>query len=436
MTARPAPAESPPFSVVLPLLFLAPIGLVTAGLLLLNADGDTLVAINAPHTVAIVHAIALGWASTTIMGASYQLLQAVLGGHIFSYRLARLQAAIHVVAVPLFVWAAYRWDTAWMALAGTLLATSFLLYSILAATALARASRRGVVHFGMAMGLIGLLVAFGFGLTWVGALYHLWFPITLGLLSAHAHLGLIGWLGITILSVSEQLVPMFSLTSQRPSRLPWIAIGLTAVAVTLFASVLPFQPGVPVRVLLALVLTVGPAVWAFGIVRGFRRRSRRKLDIHGRATMAALPCLLLAAVVGVGAAIGTPFTNDAEPARWLLAYGALLLGGFVGATLVGNSLKIVPFLIWIHRYQRLAGKAPVPVISDLVNVRLQHLALGLIVLGSYTVAAGSLAGSLLFIRAGGDIFAAGGVSLTGALWWSLLPAHSTRQPIGARKATT
>ncbi|MGD9935700.1 MAG: hypothetical protein AB7T37_18535 [Dehalococcoidia bacterium] len=431
------PAESPPFSVVLPLLLFAPAGLIAAGLLLLAADSDTLVAINAPHTIAVVHAVAIGWASTTIMGASYQLLQAVFGGRLFSYSLARIQIVIHLLAAPAFVWSAFEWNTMWMAVAGTALSVSFLLYAVLSGVALARATRRGVVHFGMALGLVGLVVTFGFGLTWVGALYHLWFPITLGLLSAHAHVGLAGWLGITILSVSEQLVPMFSLTTQqRPSRLPWVAIALTAAAVALFASVLPFEPEAPVRVLLGAFLAAGPAVWAFGIVSGFRARSRRKLDIHGRATMLALPCLGVAALVGFGAAAGTPFTTDEEPARWLLAYGALFLGGFVGATLVGNSLKIVPFLVWIHRYQKLAGKAPVPVIADLVNVRLQHMALGLVVTGSNIIAAGALAGSLLFIRIGGGILSAGGLSLAGALWWSLLPAQSSRQPIVARKVVT
>lgn len=436
VTARPVPSESPPLSVVLPLLLLAPAGLVAAGLMLTRADADTLVAINAPHTVAVVHAIAVGWASTTIMGASYQLLQAVLGGRLFSYRLAQVQAAIHLVALPIFVWSAYGWNTTWMAAAGSLLTLSFVLYAILAAVALARARRRGVVHFGMALGLLSLVATFGLGLTWVGALYHLWFPITLGALSAHAHLGLVGWLGLTIVSVSEQLVPMFSLTTRRPSRLPWAAVGLTGAGVALFAAILPLNPGPAVRVLLAVFLAAGPALWMFGLVSGFRARSRRKLDIHGRSTMLALACLVPAAAVGAGAAIGTPFTTDDQPARWLLAYGALLLGGFVGTTLVGNSLKIVPFLIWIHRYQGLAGIRPVPVIADLVNVRLQHLALALVMLGSYAVAAGSLAGSVTFIRLAGLVLAVAGLSLVSALWWSLLPAQSSRQPVGTRKAVT
>lgn len=436
MRARAVPAESPPLSVVLPPLLLAPAGLIAGGAMLAFADGDTLVAINAPHTVAVTHAVAVGWASTTVMGASYQLVQAVLGGRLGSYWAARAQATLHLLATLVFIISVYQWDTMLMAISGSVLAAAFLVYAVLALAALKGTTRGSPVRYGMLLGVVSLLATFGMGLTWVLTLYWAWFPITLGMLSSHAHLGLVGWLGLTILGVSEQLVPMFSLTSRPASRMPKLAITLSALGLAVFFSVIAHDPGPWIRVLSAVLLVPGPALWAWDILRGFRVRSRRKLDIHGRATLVAIASLAAAAIVGMGAAIGTPFTSDEEPARWLLAYGALLLGGFMGSMLVGNSLKIVPFMVWLHRYRTTAGRRPVPVIADMVQVPLQHVALAFVSGGSFVVAAGALLGSLEVVRAGGALLGIGGMSLMGALWWSLLPARSSRQPLGGRTAVS
>ena len=41
--------------------------------------------------------------------------------------------------------------------------------------------------------------------------------------------------------------------------------------------------------------------------------------------------------------------------RLVLAYGLLALPGFVGSVVVGQLFKIVPFLVWLHRFSPLVG---------------------------------------------------------------------------------
>ncbi|HEX6030249.1 MAG TPA: hypothetical protein VFY90_02380, partial [Tepidiformaceae bacterium] len=138
MTLQAAPSESPPLWLVAPYFLFAPLGLVAGGLLLAFAPRDVFVGINIPRTVAITHAVVIGWITTTIMGASYQLGPAVIGGRLLSLRLARVQFWLHAVSVIGFVWSLFEWRTLAMSVAGVCLALSFTLYLVNAFVSLSR----------------------------------------------------------------------------------------------------------------------------------------------------------------------------------------------------------------------------------------------------------------------------------------------------------
>jgi hypothetical protein len=278
----------------------------------------------------------------------------------------------------------------------------------------------------MAAALAFLLATLLLGLTWLGTLQHLWFPITMGALSAHAHLGLVGWLAMMVMGVSYQLTPMFSVIHGERPRFAWAALALTVATLAAFASVLPFNPGAGVRIGLAVALAAGPALWLADMWRLLVHRSRRRLDVHGRAQFASLAALALTIVTGIAAASGTPWTPGDEPARWLLAYGSLGVLGFAGTAVVGNSYKIVPFLVWVHRYRSRAGRVPVPLVEDLVNSRLAHATLFLLAAGAVVIAGGALVGSLPVVRAGGGSIAAAGIAQFTGLLGTLRPARLTR----------
>lgn len=422
------PTSSPPLSLVAPFMLTAPLGLVAAGLLLATAGPLTFVGINLPSTVAITHALVIGWISTTIMGATYQLVPVVVGGELWSPKTARVQYVLHVGAVAGFVWSLHQWDIAVMGFAGVTLVVSFILYVANIGTAIKRGKEWSLTRTYLAVSVTFLCVAAGLGITWVGTLQHLWFPVTLGRLSAHAHLGLLGWIGITVMGVSYQLVPMFTVVQRAKPRLGHIALAATAIALALFAYFVAFGADRPLRVALAALLAVGPLLWAADQVYLLRHRGRKKSDIQVRSTYTGIAFLAAAIVLGIGSAAGGPFTPAGEPARGLLAYAAAGIAGWAGCTLIGNSYKILPFLIWFHRYRSKIGIEPVPVAADIYSEPAANAVLFTHALAVCVVVIGALSGHLDVLRAGGGVLAVAGVAHLATLLHMFLPKQA-RRPI-------
>lgn len=425
MTARVAPANSPPLGLVAPFLLLAPLGLVAAGTLIATAGDDTFAAINAPHTVAITHALVLGWVTTLMMGALYQLGAAVIGGRLLSEPLARAQLVLHVGAVALFTWAVEGWRTDVMPIAGSLVILSFALFAANLAHALLTSANASLPRLGAGLGLSWLAVTGGIGLTYALAVSQAWFPITLGRLAAHAHAGLAGWLALTLMGVSFQLVPMFNVAKAKPRHGTAILYG-TAAATAVFALAMAFDPPWPVRVVLALMLAAGPSAASFELVRLMRARSKRRLDIQGRGTFVSISFLAATVVLGLLAAIGEPVAPGGEPARVLLAYGIVGIGGWMGCAMIGNSFKILPFLLWYHRYRPRVGIAPVPVVGDIYSETLATIALASHAFSVAWLAVAALAGSMLGLHAGGVLLALSAVLHCAGLAHTLLPKTSSR----------
>lgn len=428
MTVGVAATRSPALGVIAPFFLVAPLGLVAAGLLIAGANSDSFVAVNLPRNVAVTHGIVIGWLTTSIMGAAYQLGPVVMGGDLLSVRLARVQLYLHLVSVATFVWSLWEWDARWMGFAGAGLYLSLLLFALNIATALSRGKSWSYPRAFVTASTCFLVVAMTFGLTYVGTLQpeHSWFGITLGRLSAHAHLGLMGWLALTLMGVGYQLVPMFNVINRAKPRFGWAVLAVTGVATALFGFAMVFDPPPQVRVPLASLLAIGPALWGIDQYLLMRSRSRRRLDIQGRATYASLLFLVTVIPLGLASALGTPLTPDGEPARWLLAYAAAGMLGWFGSMLVGNSYKILSFLIWFHRYRPLVGREPVPVASEIYNEGAATAVLVLNAITAIVLATAAVTGSMDLWRAGGLLLATTGAAHAATMLYMFLPKRARR----------
>ena len=426
MNARVNPASSPPAWVVLPFFLVAPAGILVAGALVAVSGSDLAVALNRPENIAAVHAIVLGWASTTIMGALYQLGAAVFGSAPPHPFLVRLQLGLHVLGVTTFLIAIHEWARTWMVAGAGCLVASFGLFVATQGMAIVRGSGRGLARdYGIvAMGFLVLVaavgVAFTTGLRWG------WWGITDGRLAAHAHLGAIGWVGLLVMGVSYQLVPMFNVVSGTHPRFGRLALGLTAGSLLVFAAAMWTDPPVGMRLGLATCVAAGPALWSVDQLRLIRARSRRKLDIQGLGTLTSVVMLWLTMATGVGLVATGAGRGGDEPLRWIIVYGVFGLFGFPGAALIGNSYKIVPFLVWYHRYRPLVGRQRVPTLADIYSERLARTVLSLFVVATFALVAGVIVGEGGMVTAGGLLIMTTGALHGVGLLQTLLPKASTR----------
>jgi hypothetical protein len=107
-----------------------------------------------------------------------------------------------------------------------------------------------------------------------------------------------------------------------------------------------------------------------------------------------------------------------------VAFGWIALLGWAGLIVHGMLARIVPFLVWFHRFARLVGKVPVPAMRQLWPERAIRIGLALL-LGALALGSGAIAtGSAALARMTGGLLVATGVWL----FVSMVRVLATRAP--------
>jgi len=357
------------------------------------------------HTFALTHLITLGWISMTIMGAAYQLVPVALEAQLHSERIARWQywfMLLGVIGMVAHFWNGHFNGMAWSA--GLVLVAVLLFVWNMGAT-LWRLPRWGIVakhvaasvSFLLATAIVGNLVA-------LDKVLGFWRGEVLNIVHAHAHLAALGWVTTIIFGVAYRLIPMFALAADPDERLPhWQFWIFTAGVAGLYPAVLL---GSRLQALFALLIAGGIALFVHQIVRIARGRKKPTLDWGVRTALTALAYLV--ALVPVGLALAAGLVPEGEFAsRLAFAYGFLGLVGWASLTIIGMMHKIIPFLVWFHRYSGLVGTVPVPSLAQLYSEAWQRRGYWLLNLGTLGTAAGLLAASPGILRGGLAVLAAG-----------------------------
>ena len=178
-----------------------------------------------PRLLAFVHVVALGWVTVAIMGASYQLVPVAVARPIWSERLARWQLAGLVAGIAGMV--GHFWTGRWAGLAwvAALVGASALTHVLNVALSLRGLPRWTFPAHGVALGLAGLTLTVGFGLTLAVAHGRELFPGgVLSAVHAHFHVALFGWIAPMILGVAAHVYPMFLLASEPRGRFVAVAM--------------------------------------------------------------------------------------------------------------------------------------------------------------------------------------------------------------------
>lgn len=244
-----------------------------------------------------------------------------------------------------------------MAMALTLLSAALLLFLASAGVGLLRPRGPGGMRLAVGAALIALLVtailgallgaSYGAGLG-PGAAYGLdrrWTDL-------HALWGLLGWVGLLVVAIAYEVVPMFQAT---PSYPPWMQRGLS---IALLGSLALWSLAF---VALQLGDTGGAGgvwtmpLWAAGMVLGLSygvfagttlrlqlQRKRPEPDLTLQYWRLGMLCLIAGITLGGGAlALG-------GDSAWLMLATLLVLLGFAVSVINGMLYKILPFLVWLH----------------------------------------------------------------------------------------
>ncbi|MBF0308177.1 MAG: hypothetical protein HQL56_01450 [Magnetococcales bacterium] len=396
--------QAPPLHIPFRFFFTAPLFLMLAAGALIVWNGELFQERWSPQTIAVTHLVVLGWITMIMCGALYQMLPVLAGLPVRHPALApwvhaSLSLGILTLVLEIGI-GLHRW---------LLLAASFFLAAALTlfigqiARTLAAAPARHPTINAMALALTALAVVLILGLTFLGEYAHgfLGFdrPAMLGL---HVAWALFGWVGLLIIGVSFQVLPMFymmPLFPVVPAR--WILGGLflSLVGVTPLLLLRPESHG-----LLLLAMIPGYAAvagYALVLKQSAAKRKRRIVDASWVLWIFGLSCAGLATLL-------PPLWFVLESETLRLLFGVLyLLGGVVSITLA-MLFKIVPFLVWFHRFSRLAGLVQIPMMEDLYPEPLAKWGVGLHLAGTVSLL-GGLAGYAILVQLGGILM--GGVAI-------------------------
>lgn len=343
----------------------------------------------------LVHTLTLGWIAMTLFGVMCQMAPVLWETPLASPEIAKMAWWFFAFGIAGFVgclWAGFA--LYWIPAVFLVCAVALYLYVLLRTMALARQLDWTGKHLLLAMGYLVILATLGLLLAYDRDQGRL-FADSEGVMIAHIHLALIGWVSLSIIGVSYRLVAMFSLShldSKTPGRLALALINAGLMGLAIDALFFGHQW----MRLWACVLSTGYLAYAFQMRRLFRER-KRKIDPALAYTLAALVGGFVWAAFGVSLAFG--WLPDTMGNRAAYIFCALL--GWATPFILGQIHKIIPFLVWLHVYSKgWKPPTPLPKIADLTSERLAWAELAVFVPGVYAGVAGFLFKSYPLLRVG------------------------------------
>ena len=357
--------QTPPLSAPLRFFLSAPLFSMGAAALLLWQGPDALASRWSPFTLALTHLLTLGFLANAMLGALIQILPVVAG--ILLPRPRLTAAVVHTfltAGTALLATAFWLSQAVLFQLALVCLVTAFGWLLAAAAIGLMQTPAPGAAATVAAirLALAALLVTVLMGATLAGAFA---WPIALPLIvmtNLHVAWGLLGWVGLLVIGVAFQVVPMFLVTPLYPGKMTrWLA-ALLFLLLALWSSIEVFVPAPPSwpAALVSALIAITVMMFAATTLYLLWRRKRPHADAPTLFWRTAMVSLLACA--------GLWFAPPAiVPASRSLTLGVLFIVGFGYSAINGMLYKIVPFLVWYHAQNRVAiGCRTVPSVKNIL----------------------------------------------------------------------
>ncbi|HRO63301.1 hypothetical protein [Thermomonas sp.] len=379
-------------------------GVVAGGLLAVDGEA-ALTSRWSGATLALVHALTLGFLGNAMFGALLQFLPVAVGvqvrGGATGARLLHLLLNAGVVLLMVgFCWPQWL-GVAW---GGGLLLAAFLLLATLVLPGLRQAQGEGFLRLGMGLAVLAALVTAALGLLlalgWSG-----WLRLPqLAMTDAHAGWGLLGWVLGLLAAVARVVGPMFQGSVPAPAR---VQGGWQVVLYALLAALLTCAARgvVPIGMRVALALPVlAFAVGGLWLQLGARHLRRAPLTYFWSTGFIALAIAGSVLLAGGNA----------------LLVGTLSIGIGLPLLVTGMMLEIIAFLGWIELQRECGRGVHVPGVQLLVPARdkavvlaLQLLAGVLLALAVWQTGTAVVAGAALLLAHAAAFVALGGARRRG-----------------------
>lgn len=393
--------NAPPFDV--PARFIALGGTaLAAGCVLIAVWADRLVAPGGwatPEALGITHVLALGFVTAVMAGVLYQMLPVILGARPARAWGARLTWWCFVVSTAVFVATLISGHDDLAPIGGIALTVVVIWITVHAGSVMRRATRWSVTAAYLVAALVCLDAVAILGGVLAVSLRSGMVADPLTLLAPKILLAVGGWLGLVLVGVSYQVVPLFNVSTVRPcwSRQVLILLltGLTLGVVALSVGAAP-----PLRAAALVPYVLGAVLYGADVLRLTRSRGRPAgAGITPVGEAAAALVFVVASMAALPAAAGV------QPWAQVAVTSALL--GWAPLAISANGARIIPFLAWT----RAGVPGAAPLAADRIPVWAGVGQLTLLGLGWLLLEVGFLAQSGVSARAGALLSLLGAIAL-------------------------
>jgi len=373
--------QAPPLEIPATFFLTAPFAVMAVGVLLLRTNASAFQSNWLPLVLGLTHLGTLGFLTMVMMGALYQMTPVVAGAPVPFIRLAHLVHVLLCVGVVRLVLSLTGLWEGFIFGSFVLVALATLFFFATVGFAVIKTKTRGETVTGMHLALFSLLLMMLLGLAMARGFFDGVFPGSRGYwVQVHLSTALLGWVGGLITAVSWQVVPMFYLTTpishlRKKTVFVLTTLGVILPLIVLLLNQTPLARAGDWNPAHAAALGALPAVLGVWLLHpcfiflNLRNRRRKRLDASLLFWQAGL---CIAPVTAVLAGIAC-FAQDP---RWVFLFGWLAIWGWAGLIIHGMLSRILPFLVWFHRFSPYIGRIPVPAMRKMLPDARTKLGLG------------------------------------------------------------
>jgi len=321
----------------------------TITILFLLLNSDLLLGHHFNHKlIAITHLITLGWISTVIFGAIYQLIPVIFQTTLYSENLAKASFVSLQIGTWVFFFSFWYSNTSIpLVISAIILAISLLIFGINILKTILLSNLKAIERIFIFSSIIWLIFT---GIIGTILAINLSFPFLsishLELLKVHAHFGIIGWFSQLIIGVSIVLFPMFLLShNQSKSPLKITLLFSNFGLIIGFCSIVLFSNYLLITAFISGVIALLP--YLHFILFTYLKRIKKKVDLGMKKSLFSFIWISIALIVS-----SQVFLHFSEINQWQInLYITLFLLGFISTLIMGQTFKTLPFIIWLSNYK-------------------------------------------------------------------------------------
>lgn len=339
MTLNPT-LNVPPAWLPLGFLAAAGAGLVGFGVAVMATAPTAVDLPRSSDVIAAVHLGVLAFLSTAVLGALHQFGPVVGGQPLRSIRAGVATGVLFVAGAWIIPLGFVSGHNGIVQLGGVLATTGVCIAAWNISRPLS-SSGKGAPIVGLRLAVSFLVLTAAFGVTYAFDRENFWFALLSHRVLAHAHLGLLGWLGLAYVAVAEKLWPMFLLSHRPQAREGERAVWLVGAGAPVVTVGLLFGWSA-VAMVGGLLVLAGLGFHLASLTSVIRHRRRNLELLHG-FVLASAAFLVAAIAIAVVAGLAP---LDTEIRSRLVAAEVFSLILWLALAVLGHSHKIVPFIAW------------------------------------------------------------------------------------------